>query len=154
MALAEDLTLAARAYQPIGDTHEECASEHGFDPFVEARLTDVVHRLRRSWLAGPALLWGDVHPIRELARGDLEKRVATALASGFFQFSQFLAGFEVLALELQKSGVVSEKSLLGLEKLLQKGGGPFVDEGRVAQSAHSLGDVSRGGDRGGDAADC
>lgn len=146
MSSVENLRLAGRANETIRHTHHERACEHGFDSLVEARLTDVVQRLRRSWLVGPALLWDEIHPIRELAGSELEKRIATTLAGGFFQFSQFLAGFEVLALELQERGVVREQSLLGLEQLLQKGGSPFVDEGGVAQSAHSLGDISRSGD--------
>lgn len=94
------------------------STEHRLDPLVEARLTEVVKRLRAAWLAGPALLWGDVHPIQEIARTDFEQRVAATLSDGFFQFSQFLAGFEVLVLHLEHRGVVSEQSLLGLQQLI------------------------------------
>lgn len=121
--------LASRALQPMsaGPTNE-----HRLDPLVEARLTEVVQRLRASWLAGPALLWGDVHTIRELTVPDIDKRVASTLARGFFQFSQFLAGYEVLTLELKESGVVSEKTLLGLEQLLHDGGCLFADESPIS----------------------
>lgn len=84
---------------------------------VEARLTEVSARLRSAWLSGPALLWGDIHPISECARNDLEKRIAMALREGFFNFSQLLCGFEVLLLQIHETGVVSEKTLLGIEKL-------------------------------------
>lgn len=141
-----DVDLASGAPKSIGLPHEKCALKHGLDPLVEARLADVVQRLRACWIAGPAGLWADVHSIREMSAGEFDKRVTTTLASGFFQFSQFLAGFEVIVLELQKSGVVSEKTLLGLEQLLQKGGGFFVDEVRVASCAQSLGNVSCSGD--------
>lgn len=123
--------LASRAFK---SDSAEPASEHRFDPLVEARLTEVVQRLRASWLAGPALLWGDVHAIREMPISNVDKRVATTLASGFLQFSQFLAGFEVLTLELKKSGVVSEQSLLCMEQLLHDGRCFFTDECPISDS--------------------
>ena len=141
-----DVDLASGAPKSIGLPLEKCTLEHGLDPLVEARLADVVQRLRACWIAGPARLWTDIHSIREMPAGEFDKRVATTFASGFFQFSQFLAGFEVLVLELQKSGVVSKKTLLSLEQLLQKGGGFFVDEVGVAGCAQSLGNVSSCGD--------
>ncbi|WP_157128485.1 hypothetical protein [Cupriavidus sp. USMAA2-4] len=48
---------------------------------------------------------------------DLEKRIATAIEQGFLQFSQLLAGLEVILLEGEKLGVVREESILGLEQL-------------------------------------
>lgn len=106
----------------------ESALQHRLDPLVEARLTDVVHRLRKTWIGGPADLWTDIHTVREASVSDVDKRVTTTLARGFFQFSQFLAGFEVLALELKESGIVCEQSLLGLEQLLHDSGCFFADE--------------------------
>lgn len=138
-----EFQLASRAFE-TGSL--EPVLEHRLDPFVEARLADVVQRLRAAWLAGPALLWGDIYPIREAAVAKIDKRVATTLARGFFQFSQFLAGFEVLALELKKSGIVREQSLLSLEKLLHESGCFFVDESLVAGGGEAFGDVSRCGD--------
>ena len=91
--------------------------QHRLDPAIEARLAEVVQRLRSSWLSGPALLWHQVHPIHELALTDVEKRVALTLRLGFFQFSQFLAGFEVLLLQLEQLGLVHEELLLSLEEL-------------------------------------
>lgn len=41
---------------------------------VIARLTEAVHRLRASWLAGPALLWSDIYSIDKCAGGYLEYR--------------------------------------------------------------------------------
>lgn len=141
-----DVDLASGAPKSIGLPHEKCTLEHRLDPLVEARLADVVQRLRACWIAGPAGFWTDVHSIREMSAGEFDKRVTTTLASGFFQFSQLLAGFEVIVLELQKSGVVSEKTLLSLEQLLQKGGGFFVDEVGVSGCTQSLGNVSCSGD--------
>lgn len=77
-----------------------------------------MQRLRVAWLAGPAQLWGDIHPIRMEARGEGEQRIAVALCQGFFQFSQLLAGLEVLLLESQQLGVVREEAVLGLEQLV------------------------------------
>lgn len=149
-----DPRIADAAGPSVSKHMESPEVEHHLSPIVEARLTEVVTQLRSAWLAGPALLWECIHPIHEVARSDFERRVAATLAGGFFQFSQFLAGYEVLALQLKERGVVSEQTLLGLEKLLQKSRGSLADEGRVAQGAHSFGDVSRGSDRGSDAADC
>lgn len=92
--------------------------EDGFDSFVEARLTEIVHRLRGSWIGGPAGLWGDIHAIHNDVRGQLEKRVTATLREGFLQFSQLLCGFEVLLLKLHELRVVREQSVLGLEQLL------------------------------------
>lgn len=142
----ENLRIAGGADKSVRTPHVVLALQHRFDPLVEARLANVVHRLRSSWIAGPAEMWADVHSIRELPLSQFEKRVATTLASGFFQFSQFLAGFEMLALQLQESGIVSEQSLLGLEQLLQQGGGFFVDECCVPDRAQPLGDIPCGGD--------
>lgn len=144
--MSVDLRAADAARPDLAPDVEVSIVQCNLSPVVEARLTQVVQRLRGSWLAGPALLWGDVHSIREVAGGEFDERVTTTLASGFFQFSQFLAGFEMLVLELQKSGVVSEKSLLGLEQLLQQGRGLFVDEGGIAGCTQSLGDIASSGD--------
>lgn len=85
---------------------------------VQARLTDVVLRLRGAWKSGPALVWGDIHTVDEDALGDFEKRIALTLREGFFNFSQLLCGLEVLLLELHETGIVNEQTLLGVEKLV------------------------------------
>lgn len=126
------------------------ALEHHLSPVVEARLADVVRRLRGSWLAGPAQLWSGIHPVRELAETEVDQRVSGALARGFLQFSQFLAGFEVLLLELEHRGVVSEQRLLSLEQLIVQGRHFFRDEIEVAQADHGHGDVLRNPKRGRD----
>jgi len=113
-------------------------------PIVEARLAEVVHRLRSDWLFGCARKWGDVCAIREVAGSDLDKHVATTLARGFFQFSQFLAGFEVLVLELKHSGVVSEQCLLSLEQLIVESRNPFRDQVEVPDPEQRLADVLGG----------
>ena len=122
--LSVDLCPAGAAFPHVPQEVQPAVVEHHLSAVVEARLAEVVGRLRASWLAGPALLWGDVHSIREVARDEFDKRVAATLAGGLFQFSKLLAGFEVLLLQLQERGVVREQTLLGLEQLLQKGGWP------------------------------
>lgn len=85
---------------------------------IPTRLAEIVGNLRASWLAGPALIWSDLHAVHELASTEVDKRIAILARSGFFQFSQLLCGLEVLLLELQKHGVVHEETLLGCEQLL------------------------------------
>lgn len=60
--------------------------KHAFDPLIEAKLADVVHRLRASQVAGLAILWGDVQSISESANSDLDKHVAVALHKRFLVF--------------------------------------------------------------------
>lgn len=92
--------------------------EHALDPPVEARLTDVVHRLRSAWISGPAALWGDIHPIHKDALGDFEKRIALSLRERFFEFGQLLCGFEVLVLKLEELRRKRENALLRGTELL------------------------------------
>lgn len=150
----DDHGLAGGALQPAGDAAQQIPGlEHHLSPAVVATLADVVLRLRRAWLAGPALLWGDVHPIRRAARGELEKRVATAVARGFLQSSDFFAHLEMLLLELQERGVVSEQALLGLEQLVVQGRYTFADERVVPDAQQGLGHAGSGSDRAGDRSD-
>lgn len=137
--VADDLTHGA-----LGNVFADV--EYRLDPLIEARLTDIVLRLRSSWIAGPAQLWGDIYPIRMELLGDGEKRIATALFQGFFQFSQLLAGLEVLLLQSQQLGVVRKEALLGLEQLivdLADGNGDLVE---VAQGDRSPGNFLGSGD--------
>lgn len=83
---------------------------------VPTDLTEMVLRLRDLWIALPASL--DVAAVCERAVSDVDKRVAVLLRDGFFEFSQFLCGLEILALQLQEHGVVSEQTLLGCQQLL------------------------------------
>lgn len=94
--------------------------EHGLDPLIEARLADVVSRLRADWIIHIAGYWGDIHPIHKDALGQLDKRVATTLREGFFHFSQLLCGLELLLLKDQQVTVVLEHRVLSLEKLVVK----------------------------------
>lgn len=113
---AADRALPATVL-PFHESSGPNGLQNRLDPAIEARLTEVVQRLRAAWLAGPALLWSDVHPIHELAVSEVEKRVALTLRLGFFQFSQFIAGFEVLLLQLEQLGLVNEQLILSLEEL-------------------------------------
>lgn len=92
--------------------------EDGFDPLVKARLTQVVKNLRGDWIAHVATHWGDIHPIGVHAVGDFDKRIAAALSEGFLCFSQFLCCFELFLLESEKLGIVTEESVLRLEKFI------------------------------------
>jgi hypothetical protein len=154
----DDGTFAQRAQQhgalfPAQTNVSTGESKNGFSPLVEAGLTDVVRRLRTAWLIGPAQLWDEVYPICKVPLGDLDKRVAVELRDGFLQFSQLLAGFEILRLELEHGGVVREQSVLGLEQLFVQGRHTFGDEVEVADPDHGLGHVAGDTERGGDDAD-
>lgn len=92
------------------------ALQDGLDPAVIARLTDVMLGLRRQWLASCAESWGGICAISESPGADLEERIATTVRFGFSQFSQFLTGIEVLALQLHELAGVREETLLGLEQ--------------------------------------
>lgn len=113
---------------------------------LEAGLADVVRRLRSTWLAGPALLWGDVHSQGEVARDDFEQRVSATLREGFFNFSQLLSGLEVLLLQRQQLGVVSEQSMLGIEQLVVHRGNGRCQNVGVSHSDGCLADLNCGGD--------
>ena len=117
LPLGGNIPLAQRA-NVVAQSAQFDQAQHTLDPLVEARLTKVVQGLRESWIAHMARFWGDIHPIDKVASGQLEKRIATTLSDGFFQFSQFLCGFEVLTLQLRELGVVREQTVLGLEQLL------------------------------------
>lgn len=122
--------------------------ENNFSPIVEARLADVMRRLRSAWLAGPALCWGDVHSVCPLATTDVDKRVSTALRDGFFSFSQFLCGLEQLLLEFKQLGVVREQSILSLEQLIVHPRNLCGDEIPVAHSESTTSNVFGSFDRG------
>lgn len=119
-ASVENAGLASNAV-PEGSLERVCWREtksyRATRSAVEAELTEVALGLRRAWLAGPALTWKNIQPIHERAGNDFEKRVALALREGFFQFSQLLAGLEVLLLQLRDLGVVREETLLDIEEL-------------------------------------
>lgn len=111
---------------------------------IEAGLTDVVLGLRSDFVAGPAKNWASICAVDEMARGELEKRVTTALRQGFFQFSQLLCGLEVLLLQSQQFGVVREQTLLGIEQLFVHRDDHLSELVAVADSHGSLGHVSSG----------
>lgn len=110
--------LAIRAVPDRTGPSVDAALEHHLSPLIEAPLADVMKSLRAAWLRGPALCWGDVHPIRELARSDLDKRVAFLLIQGFLKCSNFFSILELFVRELDEHGLVSEQRLLGLEQLV------------------------------------
>lgn len=83
---------------------------------IPTDLAEMVLMLRDFWIALPASI--GVHHVCESAVSDIDKRIAVLLRDGFFEFSQFLCGLEVVVLELQQHGVVSEQALLSSEKLL------------------------------------
>lgn len=113
----EELALAD-ATPPIDRAIPGVSLEHRLDPLIEARLADVVRRLRATWINHISGFWGDIHPIHKDAVSNIDQRVATALRQGFFQFSQLLCGLELLLLQSKQLGVVTEQSVLSLEQLL------------------------------------
>lgn len=138
---------AAHATAPVDGAKSGFQLQNGFDPLVEARLTDVVNRLRGAWLAHIAGIWGDIHTINVSASGDLEKRVATVLRQGFFHFSQLLCGLELLLLDRQKFGVVTEESVLGIEKLIVELGDDRSNLVEIPDCERGLPEFSRCGNR-------
>ncbi|WP_353233347.1 hypothetical protein [Diaphorobacter ruginosibacter] len=127
---------AASALQPDIVPVLESGLQHRLDSIAQARLAKEIRRFRGAWLLGPALLWGDIHPIRRLPIPDVDKRIATALARGFLQCSNLLAHFEILVQELEKTGLVSEERVLSLENLVANSGCFFGDEIEVSDSHH------------------
>ncbi|KRG47369.1 hypothetical protein ARC20_03310 [Stenotrophomonas panacihumi] len=106
---------------------EEGVAERAFDPAtialqdgtltsIPAGLAQVVGDLRRAWVAGPALMWGGINSICKDAASEVDQRVVILLREGFFEFSQFLCGLELLALEIEKSAVLSEEGALGAQQ--------------------------------------
>lgn len=108
---------------------------------IKALLTDVVIRLRESWIAGPAKCWGGIYPISELASTELDKRVAAAVCEGFSNFSQFLCGLEVLMLQRVDGSAEFEQTLLGIEQLFVHGPNYFHRLGFVSDGQGSLAEV-------------
>lgn len=90
----------------------------GLSGAIEARLADVVRRLRGDWIAGPGGRWPEICAIHADSLSDLEKRIATTLRQGFFEFGQLLCGFEVLLLQGKHSRLELEQAVLRLEKLV------------------------------------
>ncbi|KVE33148.1 hypothetical protein WS68_13680 [Burkholderia sp. TSV86] len=85
---------------------------------VIANLTCEMLGLRGDWLRSSALRWDRIQAIGENAVTESDKLIASAFREGFVRVSQFLCGLEVLALELQELGVVSEEAVLRFEELL------------------------------------
>lgn len=139
--IVEKRGITSAASQSDIDSALEAGLEYRLDPTAQALLTDVMWRLRGEWLTGPALLWGAIHPIRQLTIPEVDKRIATTLATGFLQFSQFTCALEMLVLELGQRGVVSEKSILCVEQQLVNGRFVFSDKVEVPDADHRLGDV-------------
>lgn len=146
MSLIEDLGFTDGTGKSVVGTHEPSALEHNRSANGEAGLADIVGRLIDSWLCGPSGVVGGIAAQRNCTASERDQRVFAALIDGCLQFQIFLLQLGQIRLELQKSGVVSEESLLRLEQLLQQGRGLFVDEGGVAGCTQSLGDVSCRGD--------
>lgn len=146
MSLVKDLSFTGGTGKSVVGTHDPSALEHNRPANGEAGLADIVGRLIDSWLCGPSGVVGGIAAQRNGTASERDQRVFAALINGCLQFQIFLLQLGQIRLELQKSGVVSEESLLRLEQLLQQGRGLFVDEGGVAGCTQSLGDVSCRGD--------
>lgn len=142
----ENLGLACRAEEAVVVAPDLVRLQSDGAPLGKAWLADVVGVVIDSWLAGPNRVVTSFTAQRDGATCELDQRVFGALIDGCLEFQVLLLQLGQVRLELQKSGVVSEQSLLSLEQLLHQGGRTFVDESRIAQSAHLLGDVSRCGE--------
>lgn len=145
-SLIEVLSLASGADETVISTHIKLPLKANTSASREAGLTEIVDWLIGSWLSGPSKVVVGVAAKHNYALAEGDQRVFAALIEGCLQFQIFLLQLGQIRLELQKSGVVSEQSLLSLEQLLQKRGGPLVDERGVSHGAHPLGDVARSGE--------
>ena len=148
--VGEKVVIATRASQQ-GQIGVAVVPEHGqLSPYVEARLTDVVGRLRRAWVKDCAALWADIYPISPLALTCLDQHVILALREKFVGFSQFVVGLEHLLLQAKQLGVVREEGLLGLQELVihPRNGlqhqGPITYRERVAAYVDSCLDRGHG----------
>lgn len=135
--------LAARAFQ---SDSSDSSLQNRLDPFAEAGLANVVGSLMDAWIAGPNAVACAIAAQRKEAASDLDQRVFAALIEGLLQFQVFFLHLGQIRLELQKTGVVSEQSLLSLEQLLHKSSGFFVDQGAVFGGTDSFGYIARSGD--------
>lgn len=110
--------FADRTHQVGIGLREVFQDQDDFSPAVKARLANVVRDLRAAWLAGPALLWEDIHHIYPVSRTGLDKRVSSTLRDSFLGFSQFIAGLEQLLLDTKQMGTEKRESFLRLQKLI------------------------------------
>lgn len=145
-SVVKDLALADGTNHTVVDSHDCAAAKNDGFPTDEAGLADVVSSLIDAWSSGPGLAMGGITAQRKFSAGEFDQRVLAALIEGCLQFQIFLLQLGQIRLELQKSGVVSEQSLLRLEQLLQKRRSPLVDECAVSCRTDSFGDVARSGE--------
>jgi|GEM_PF-3460327 len=137
--------FAAGARQEEGLAHQEFALQDdlGFSRPIEALLTDVVIRLRESWVAGPANCGGEICLVCELAGTDLDKRVSAALCKDFLEFAQFSCSFEVLMLQRVNGSPEFKEALLGVEQLFVHGPNYLHRLGFVPYRQGSFAEVNR-----------
>lgn len=106
--------MGAHGDRPIGGVEVEL-QDH-LAPGVEARLTQVMHRLVCNWFDGGLSCATDFQAIRELASADLEQRISTALVKSILEVSQFITCVGILAVHLEQGRLVSEERILSLEQ--------------------------------------
>lgn len=111
------LTAAAIKRDHAVAENKRCL-KNGLDPSIEARLAEVVYRLRADWIGSMADHWLAIYSIRDDALGDLDKRVSTSIYDGFFHFAQFLCALEILVLKRKELAIVGDEALLSAEKLV------------------------------------
>lgn len=141
-----ELGLARRADEAVVVPPDLVRLQSDCAPLGKAWLADVVGSVIDAWLSGPDRVVRRFTAQRDSAASELDQRVFGALIDGCLEFQIFLLQLGQIRLELQKSGVVSEQSVLRLEQLVQKRGGSLLDEGFVANRAQALGDVARDSD--------
>lgn len=140
------LSLAGGADEAVVDTHDGVPLQNDSATFGKTGLANVVGGILDAWIAGPGLVVAGIAAQRKVTTTNLDQRVFAALIKGCLHLQIFFLHLGKLRLELQKSGVVSEQTLLSLEQLLHEGSGFFVDECGVAHGAHAFGDISSSGD--------
>lgn len=115
-------------------------------PDVQARLTEVVLRLRMDWTAGPGQCWPLIYPVRDMPGSEFDHRVSRALREGVFCFSQFLGCLEVLLLQREQGSREAEETLLGVEQRLVELGHLRRELGGIADAQQAPADVDGGRD--------
>lgn len=125
--------------------------QHELTPFAKAALTDVVRRLKDAWHIGPAQCWDFVHLQRKVAVSEFDHRVSRAVIQCFFQAGNLFSHLQILLQELSKGSVVSNKCILGIEKVLHEPLCSFADDGDIPRRygrLTNLDGTSDGRDRG------
>jgi hypothetical protein len=135
-----------------GAAEFDCPVESGalkdhLDATIKAALAHVVLWLRRDWVPVMTDTLNGLGTVDERTFRYLEQRVTPALCDEFLYCTQLLAQLEVLLLQLTHVSVVSEQSILSLEKLLIHLRNRSGDHIEVSDANHCLAQFLGSADR-------